>query len=93
MVEPWFVVPVVVGSSPIDHPRFYLNRFRSEIKIRYKSIRHMILFGYHEKILVGICGYFYFSNFSHIRSNAILQVLVVTTIYGDSREDGIHGNM
>lgn len=20
MVEPWFVVPVVVGSSPIDHP-------------------------------------------------------------------------
>ena len=20
-VEPWFVVPVVVGSSPIDHPK------------------------------------------------------------------------
>jgi hypothetical protein len=26
LVEPWIVIPVVVGSSPISHPNpFYLN--------------------------------------------------------------------
>ena len=23
LVEPWIVIPVVVGSSPIDHPKTY----------------------------------------------------------------------
>lgn len=23
LVEPWFVVPVVAGSSPVDHPIFF----------------------------------------------------------------------
>lgn len=32
MVEPWFVVPVVAGSNPVDHPRVKLGLTRSRVR-------------------------------------------------------------
>ena len=29
LVEPRIVIPVVVGSSPIVHPRFYISHLRN----------------------------------------------------------------
>ena len=32
LVEPWIVIPVVVGSSPISHPNFHLNEINKLIQ-------------------------------------------------------------
>ena len=33
LVEPWIVIPVVVGSSPIVHPIFIVNVTRQAVRL------------------------------------------------------------
>jgi hypothetical protein len=43
LVEPWIVIPVVVGSSPISHPIPFLLQ-TIKLKTKHQALLHMSCF-------------------------------------------------
>ena len=38
LVEPWIVIPVVVGSSPISHPKYSLSFYAGIAAVCYSTL-------------------------------------------------------
>ena len=59
LVEPWIVIPVVVGSSPISHPKFPIL-FPELLSDRLRICCGILLMRFHFEFQNGCRWLFYF---------------------------------